>query len=100
MARYYNRFLPDFFAAAQRFRIASAILFLAAADIPRLFFGPPAAGAGLVLVPGGRPRRLPPPGTPPAEAPLTPSRARIAASSRPRSSLSCTTISERSISAF
>jgi len=35
MARSYNRFLPDFFAAARRAFIAAAILVRAAADIPR-----------------------------------------------------------------
>jgi hypothetical protein len=88
MARYYSRFLPDLFAAAQRFRIDSAILFLAAADIMRVFLGPP-AGAGLFLVPGGRPRRLAGAEFPP----LIPSNARIAAPSLLRSSLSCCTIS-------
>jgi hypothetical protein len=57
---FYSLFFPDFFAAAQRFRIASAILFRAAADIPLLFFGLPAAGVGLFVLPGGRPRRLGP----------------------------------------
>jgi hypothetical protein len=88
MALYYNRFLPDLFAAAQRFRIDSEILLLAAADIMCVFLAPP-AGAGLFLVPGGRPRRVvgaePPP-------PI-PSNALIAASSLLRSSLSCCTIS-------
>ena len=88
MAQYYNRFLPDLFAAAQRFRIDSAILFLAAADIMRVFVCPP-AGAGLFLVPGGRPRRLAGAVAPP----LIPSKALIAASSLLRSSLSCCTIS-------
>jgi hypothetical protein len=99
MARsFYNRFLPDFFAAAQRFRIASAMRLRPAADIMRRHFGAmaPVVVDGLLLLPGGRPRRLPPV-IPPAEAPLTPSRAFIAASSRLRSSLSCTTISERFI---
>jgi hypothetical protein len=65
MLAFYSRFLPDFFAAAQRFRIASAIRLRPAADIPRLFFGPRAAG--LFTLPGGRPRRLPPPDIPPSE---------------------------------
>ena len=99
MARpFYNRFLPDFFAAAQRFRIPSAMRLRAAADMVR-FFGAATATAelpvALLALPGGRPRRFPPPIIPPPEAPLTPSRARMAASSRLRSSLSCTTISER-----
>jgi hypothetical protein len=33
MTRYYNRFLPDFFAAAQRAFIAAAIRLRAAGDI-------------------------------------------------------------------
>ena len=33
---FYNRFLPDFFAAAQRFRIPSAMRLRAAGDIVRL----------------------------------------------------------------
>jgi hypothetical protein len=89
---FYSFFFPDFFAAVQRLRIASAMRLRAAADIPRFFAGRAAAGADLLVLPGGRPRRFPP-DIPPAEAPLMPSRACIAASSRLRSSLSCTTIS-------
>jgi hypothetical protein len=64
MLAFYNRFLPDFFAAAQRFRIASAMRLRAAVDIPRLFFGPPAR---LFILRGGRPRRFPPPDIRPPE---------------------------------
>jgi hypothetical protein len=86
-------FLPDFFAAAQRFRIASAIRLRAAADIVR-FLGALDTGVELFLLPGGRPRRFttaPPP---------TPSKACIAASSLLRSSLSCCTISVTFIELF
>jgi hypothetical protein len=96
MARYYNRFLPDFLAAAQRAFIAAAMRLRAAADIPRRFVEPLAEVVFLAL-PGGLPRRLPPPDIPPPEAPPMPSRASMAASSRLRSSLSCTTISDRFI---
>ena len=82
----YSLFLPDFFAAAQRLRIASAILFRDAADMIRRF-GALAAGVDLFALPGGRPRRLA------ALRPPTPSSACIAASSLLRSSLSCCTIS-------
>jgi hypothetical protein len=60
MALYYNRFFPDFFAAAQRFRIDSAMRLRAAGDIMRRCFWAPVAVAidGLLLLPGGRPRRL------------------------------------------
>jgi hypothetical protein len=73
--RYYNRFLPDFLAAAQRAFIASAIRLRAAEDITRRFLGAPVdvteVAATLLVVPGGRPRRLPDP----TEPPLTPSNA-------------------------
>lgn len=89
MARYYNRFLPDLFAAAQRAFIDAAIRLRAATDIPRLFLSPPAAV--LLVLPGGLPRRFPR-----AEpAPPMLSKACIAASSLLRSFLSSTTISER-----
>jgi hypothetical protein len=83
---YVRRFLPDFFAAAQRRRIASAIRFRAAADMIRRL-GALDAGVDLFALPGGRPRRFAP------VSALTPSSARIAASSLLRSSLSCCTIS-------
>ena len=86
---FYSRCLPDLFAAAQRFRIASAIRLRAAADMVRRFFEAPTAFAEvavvLLVVPGGLPRRLPGAEAPPP----TPSRASIAASSLLRSSLSC-----------
>ena len=95
MARcFYSLFFPDFFAVAQRFRIASAIRLRAAADMPRFFAGMAAAGVDLFELPGGRPRRFPPPDIPPPELPPMPSRACMAASSRLRSFLSCTTMSE------
>jgi hypothetical protein len=53
--------LPDFFAAAQRFFIASAIRLRAAAEMRRR------AEVRLLLFPGGRPRRstlVPAPPTP------------------------------------
>lgn len=78
----YRLFFPDFFAAAQRLRIASAMRFRPAADIVRRF-----GTMMLFLLPAGRPRRLP--------WPSVPSRAWIAASSRLRSCLSCWTISSR-----
>jgi hypothetical protein len=85
---FYSCCLPDLFAAAQRFRIASAIRLRAAADMVRRFFGAPTDFAelavALLVVPGGLPRRLPRAEPPPP----TPSRACIAASSLPRSSLS------------
>ena len=72
----YSRFFPDLFAAAQRFRMASAMRLRAAGDMLRFF------GAAFFALPGGRPRRLP-------VEPPTPSSAVIAASSLPRCSLSC-----------
>ena len=77
---YYSLFLPDFFAAAQRFRVASAMRFRAAADIRRR-----GVGVDLLALPGGRPRRFPLLETPP----LTPSRTLMAVSSLSRSALSC-----------
>lgn len=72
----YNRFLPDFFAAAQRAFIAAAIRLRAAGDIPRRFCGAPEdcveVVAGVLVVPGGRPRRL---AGADAPLPLTPSSA-------------------------
>ena len=82
----YSFFLPDFFARAQRLRIASAIRFLAAADMIQRF-GVVGAGVDLFALPGGRPRRLATVLAP------TPSKACIAASTLLRSSLSCWTIS-------
>jgi hypothetical protein len=73
MARYYNRFLPDFLVAAQRAFIAAAIRPRAAEDIPRLFVGP-AAGVDLLALAGGLPRRFAE-----SDPPLTPSKACIAA---------------------
>jgi hypothetical protein len=51
---FYSRFLPDFFAAAQRFRIASAIRLRTGADIIRVLRV--RLATGLLLLPGGRPR--------------------------------------------
>ena len=74
---FYSLFLPDFFAAAQRAFIAAAIRLRAAGDIPRRFLT--GAEVDRLVVPGGRPRRLP-------ETPsLTLSKACIAASSLSRS---------------
>ena len=53
VARYYNRFFPDFLAAAQRAFIAAAIRLRAAADMPRR-----RAGVDFLPLPGGRPGRL------------------------------------------
>src|ERR1039458_1276378 len=86
---FYSRFLPDFFAAAQRFRIPSARRLRAAADIVRPLRGP--FVAGLLVLPGGRPRRFAGADAPP----LTPSKACIAASSLLRSCVSSLMISER-----
>ena len=69
--------------SAQLLRIISEIRFRAAADIMRLRAG--AEVDCLLAVPGGRPRRLPVADDPP----LTPSNARIAASSLLRSCRSC-----------
>jgi hypothetical protein len=65
---YYNRFLPDFFAAAQRPFIASAIRLRAAADMPRR-----RAGVDLPPLPGWRPRRLTPDSPPLSRARMAPS---------------------------
>jgi len=89
----YSFFLPDFFAAAQRLRMASAIRFRAAADMIRRV-GAFDAGVDLFVLPGGRPRRFT------TAPPATPSNACIAASSLPRSSLSCCTISLTFIEVF
>jgi hypothetical protein len=86
---FYNRFLPDFFAAAQRARAASPIRLRAAADILRFSRALVAElVAALFELPGGLPRRFPV-----EELPPTPTKACIAASSLLRSSLSCWTIS-------
>jgi hypothetical protein len=87
LTAFYSRFLPDFFAAAQRFRIPSARRLRAAADIVRRFFGAEVA-AGLLILPGGLPRRF-------TELPPTPSKACIAVSSLLRSCVSSLRISER-----
>src|SRR5664279_2527393 len=87
--RLYSRFLPDFLAAAQRFLIPSARRLRAAADIVRPLRGP--FVVGLLVLPGGRPRRFAGADAPP----LTPSKACIAASSLLRSCVSSLRISER-----
>jgi hypothetical protein len=60
---FYNRPFPDFFAAAQRLRIDSAMRLRAAVDMVRRSLATPAGAAvvaaGLLVLPGGRPRRLP-----------------------------------------
>jgi len=81
MARCYNRFFPDFFAAAQRAFIAAAMRLRAVADITRR-----RAGIDLFPTPGGRPRRLNP-------DPALPPNARMAASSLSRSAFRDRTIS-------
>jgi hypothetical protein len=85
---FYNRFLPDFFAAAHRFRIPSAMRLRAAADMVRLFGARPAVAElvlALLVVPGGLPRRFGSAEAPPAR----PSKACIAASSLFFSAPSC-----------
>ena len=84
LARIYCYFAA-LFCLAHRAFCASEISLRAAADIVRRFFGAEVV-AGLLILPGGLPRRFAG-----ADAPLllTPSKANIAASSLLRSFLSC-----------